>query len=152
MKQLHVFGAWQHNWKLWGQNHNIYSHYTSTTIYTLCTYKGFVALPVKFNGHLLPVIQFWVLHFKNCPIQSLTSHFLQYVLVHFFTVFPVWSLLFCAHKRVERWDFSSSIACVTGILCINCSLPTNLLAGLLVWPWAWTFRTASTTSPSATFS
>jgi hypothetical protein len=35
MEQLRELGAWHHNWKLWGQNHNIYSHYMSTTIYPL---------------------------------------------------------------------------------------------------------------------
>jgi len=33
MEQLHVFGAWHHNWKFWGQNHDIYTHYMFTTIY-----------------------------------------------------------------------------------------------------------------------
>jgi hypothetical protein len=49
--KLRVFGAWHHKWKFWGQNHDIYSHYTSTAIYTLCRYKVFVALPVKFSCH-----------------------------------------------------------------------------------------------------
>jgi hypothetical protein len=35
MEQLRQFGAWHHNSKRWGQNHDVYSHYTSTTIYTL---------------------------------------------------------------------------------------------------------------------
>jgi len=29
----YIFGAWHHNWKFWGQNHDIYTHYMSTTIY-----------------------------------------------------------------------------------------------------------------------
>jgi hypothetical protein len=47
------FGAWHHNLKLWGQNHDIYeySHYTSATIYTLHRDKVFVALPVELNCH-----------------------------------------------------------------------------------------------------
>ena len=32
MEQLHVCGAWHHNWKFWDQNH-IYTHHMSTIIY-----------------------------------------------------------------------------------------------------------------------
>jgi hypothetical protein len=78
---------------------------------------------------LLPVI--------HCPTQSPTSHFRQYVVVHFFTVFPVWLLLLSAHTRHERWDFPSSLACVAGNLYKKWSLPTSLPAGLLGWPCTW---------------
>jgi hypothetical protein len=151
MEQLRVFAAWHHNWKSWGQNHDIYSHYTSTTIYTLCRYKVFVALPVKFYCH------FYFQQFRfewytsiHCPIQSPVSHFLQCIVVQCFTVFLVWHLFLSATHMY--WDFPSSLACVTGILDINCSLPTNLLASLLVWPWVWIFRTALASNPLATFS
>ena len=53
---------------------------------------------------------------KQCPIQSSTSHFQQYVVVQCFTVFPVWCLFLFAHTWHEHWHFSSSVACVAGIL------------------------------------
>jgi hypothetical protein len=110
MEQLREFEAWHHNWKLWGQNQDIYSHYTSTTIYPLRR--------DTFLWHCL-----WN---STVTIQSPMLHFLGYVVVHFFTVFPVWRLLVSVHMRRKHWGFLSSLACVTGILS----------AGLIVWPWA----------------
>ena len=42
---------------------------------------------------------------------------------------------FSLHTWYERWDFPSRLACFTGILYMEWSLPTSLPAGLLVWPW-----------------
>jgi hypothetical protein len=40
-------------------------------------------------------------------IQSLASHFMQYVVVHCFIVFPVWLLVICKHNA-QRLPFQSS--------------------------------------------
>jgi hypothetical protein len=64
-------------------------------------------------------------------MQSPTSHLRQYIVVHFFTVFPVWRLLLSAVTRHERGDFPSSLAFVTGILHMEWSLP-NKSASLTV--------------------
>jgi hypothetical protein len=84
-----------------------------------------------------PVIQFCIVHLKTLPIQSPTSHFRQYIVVHYFTLFTVWRLLFSVPTRHELWDFLSSSACVAGILYMKWSLHTSLPAGLLFWPWTW---------------
>jgi hypothetical protein len=89
---------------------------------------------------------------KHCSIQSPTTHLRQYVVVHFFTVFPVWRLLLSALTWHERWDSPFSLACVTGILYMEWSLPTNLPAGLLVWLCTWISILALSSNPSATFS
>ena len=47
-------------------------------------------------------------------------------------VLLIWRLLLSALTRHGRWDFPSSLACVTGILYTEWSSPTSLLAGLLV--------------------
>jgi hypothetical protein len=44
---------------------------------------------------------------KHCPVQSLASHFLQYVVVHCFIVFPVWLLVLCTHNA-QRFSLQSS--------------------------------------------
>ena len=31
MEQLHIYRTWHHNWKFWGQNHDIYTHYGKFT-------------------------------------------------------------------------------------------------------------------------
>jgi hypothetical protein len=108
MEQLCVFGAWQHNWKLWSQNHDIYNQYTSTTIDTLHWYPAFVALPVKFNCHCyFQLLCFEWYTSKHCPIQSLASHFLQYIVVHCFIAFPVWLSVLCTHNA-QRFPLQSS--------------------------------------------
>jgi len=48
-----------------------------------------------------PVIQFCITHLKTLPVQSPASHFWQYIAVHYFTLFPVWRLLFSAPTRHE---------------------------------------------------
>jgi hypothetical protein len=98
-KRLRVFGTWHHNWKLWDQNRDIYNQYMSTTIYTLRWYKVFVALPMKFSCHCyFQWFSFEWYTSKHCPIQTLASHFLQYVVVHCFIVFPVRLLVLCTHS------------------------------------------------------
>jgi hypothetical protein len=135
MEQLRVFAVWHHKWKLLGQNHDIYNHYTSTKIYTLRLYKGFffgTSCDIQLSL-LLPVIRFGVIHSKTLPYTKSNVAFSAVrCVVHCFIVFPVCLLVLSAHTTHR--DFPSSLACVTRILYINCSLPSNVLASLLVWP------------------
>jgi len=74
--------------------------------FTHCTEIGiFAALPPKNQlSCLRPIIQFCAIY----PIPSLTSHFRQYVVVHCFTVFPVWRLSLCTHVT---WALTFSFQC-----------------------------------------
>jgi hypothetical protein len=125
MEQLHVFEAWHHNWKFWGQNHNIYSDYTSVTFYTLCRYMGFYGTACEIQlSLLLPVIQFWVIHLKTLPSTKSNVAFSAVHFSAFLHSFPVWRLLLSVHTWCKHWDFSTSLACVTEILS----------ASLVAWP------------------
>jgi len=53
------------------------------------------------NVTLLPVFQFYVIHFKTLPCTKTYTAFWQYILMHFFTVFLVWHLLITAHIQHE---------------------------------------------------
>ena len=70
MEQLCVFGAWHHNWKFWGQNHDIYAHCMSTTIYWTIWICSFHPNSKCVSAHLgrvlcfLPAsVRFWLDNF-----------------------------------------------------------------------------------------
>jgi hypothetical protein len=98
---------------------------------------------------ILPVIQFWVIHFKTLPYTESGSAFSAVHCSAFLRSFSGLLLVsLCTHTLHAHWNFPSSLACVTGIVYINCSLPTSLL----VWLRTWIFRTALASNPSVTFS
>jgi hypothetical protein len=82
-------------------------------------------------------------------MQSPKSHLRQYIVVHFFTVFPVWRLLLPALTRHGRWEFPSSLACVARLLYTERSIPT---AALLVGTCTSISVPVLMSNPSATFS
>jgi hypothetical protein len=116
MEQLCEFGAWHHSWKLWGPNHNIYSHYTSSTIYTFrrdkflwhCLWNSIVTFT--------PNNQFWVIHFKTLPCTKTNVAFSGVHCGAFLHSFSHLALACFCIRVTKHWDFPSSLACVTGIL------------------------------------
>jgi hypothetical protein len=117
-----------------------------------CTDKRFLWHCLWNSIVTFPVIQFWVIHLKTLPYTKSSVTFSAVhcsSLLQFFQSGACFSLH--THTRYMHRHFLSSLACVTGILHINCSLPTNLLAGLLVWHWAWVFHTPLASNPLAIF-
>jgi len=122
-----------------------FTHFTEIRFLQHCLWKSIVAFILS-NSVLYGTLQNIALY------RVLTSHVRQYIVVHFFALFPVWRLLLSAHTRHERWDVPSSLACVAGILYKKWSLPTSLPPGLLDWPCTWISVPALASNPSANFS
>jgi hypothetical protein len=153
MEYLHGFGVRHHGQKFWGRNHEFYKSLEGHFNLQISQRLGFCGSAHEnecYSHSQYFKLVCWTS--KHCPIQSPTSHFRQYIVTHFFTVFPVWRLFLSAHTRHEHWDIPFSLACVTGILYKKFSLPMSLPAGLLVRPCTWDSVPALASNPSATFS
>jgi len=121
--------------------------------YIHCTEQGFYGTASENQFILLlPVIQFCVIHFKTLLYaksyntftavccSSFLHSFLGLALTSFCTR-VTWALRFSLQLSMCRWNPY-----------MEWSLPTNLPAGLLVWPYTWISILALSSNPSATFS
>jgi hypothetical protein len=83
MGWLHECGVWHRKWKVWGRIHEICSHYTPATIYTLHRNGFFPALLVKFNCYFYSQwLSFEWYTYKHCHIPCPILWFWEsYILV-----------------------------------------------------------------------